>query len=167
MLKVNKNQLLEELKKVIKVVPSKNSVAVASGFLIEANNGNMKVTGTNLEMSIETSLPYEVKLGEEVNENYIIEARMFHDIISKLSSDVVELSLSDDTLNIISGKAKFNLITLGKKDLFPTMQKDIGNDEIIIVKGKEFKDLILKTIPFTSDDDSRPILGGGKSGVFR
>lgn len=161
MLKVNKNQLLNELKKIIRVVPSKHNIEVITGFLIEANNGNIKITGTNLEMSIETSVPYEVQLGEEVNVNYIIEAKMFHDIISKLSSDVVELDLSEDNiLNIKSAKSKFNIKILGKKDSFPSIQSENENKDVIIIKGTELKELIFKTIPFTSDDDSRPILGG-------
>ncbi len=56
----NKLSLLNGINIVQKAVPSKTTLPILEGILLEAKNGKLKITGTDLEIGIETTINVDV-----------------------------------------------------------------------------------------------------------
>lgn len=160
MVKIEKKTLLEGLKSVVRVVPRNNiSMNILQGILIECENNNMAITGTDLKMAITTNLICQTEM---FSEKYVVDARLFHDIISKMPSGNIEISLLEEgkILGIKGGKSKFNITTLGEPAEFPSFKTEIENTESISLPGNTFREIVRKTVPFSTEDETRPILTG-------
>lgn len=155
---IKRTVLNNELKKLVKITSSNNTtLPIIKGILVEYSNNIFKMSATDLATSIVTKCECETDL--TTNESFVIDAKLFSDIISKTSSDI-ELNFKDENLEIKSGNSKFNIKAMGKKDDFPKINKDIKEKKSISFKSNILTNLVNKTIKFTSDDDTRPTLKG-------
>ena len=59
-LTVEKNILLDVLQKVQSIVALRTTLPILSNVLLEATNGKLKLTTTDLEVSLQTSINVEV-----------------------------------------------------------------------------------------------------------
>lgn len=160
MIRIDKKILKEGLKDVVRVVPRNNiSMNILQGILIECENNNMAITGTDLKMAITTNLICQTEM---FSEKYVVDAKLFHDIISKMPSGNIEISLLEEgkILEIKGGKSKFNITTLGEPAEFPSFKTEIENTESISLPGNTFREIVRKTVPFSTEDETRPILTG-------
>lgn len=159
MVKIERKTLLEGIKKVMAAVSSNTSMPILKGALIECQNNSMKITATNLELAISVNLVCETEM---FGEKYVVDAKIFHDIINKLNGSEITLQYNkeEESLQINSGKSKFNIKTM-IADEFPEFNVGL-NDKYnsVIIEGHIFEELIKKTVPFTSNDEARPILQG-------
>ncbi|MCQ4924912.1 DNA polymerase III subunit beta [Tissierella carlieri] len=159
MAKVNRVSLLDALKKVTKVISNITTQPVLKGTLVEIANNQMKLTGTNLKTSIITKIDCDTGM---FSESFVADAKLFLDIISKISSQEIEISFSDGNINIKGGDSNFNIRSIGDKNLFPNVEQSISDNKEIVIKSDVLRELTFKTIPFTSEDETRPTLGGVK-----
>lgn len=162
MIKINRKELEAEIKKMIRVVPNSSTIPIIKGLLIECGNNNMKITATNLEMTIATDIYCQTDMFEE---KYVIEAKIFYDIINKLSAEEVEINYSSEEgmIDIKGGKAKFKIKEIGKVDAFPCFDSGLSSKtKEIKIEAATFKSLVAKTVPFVLDDNTRPVLEGVK-----
>ena len=159
MAKVNRVSLLDALKKVTKVISNITTQPVLKGTLVEIANNQMKLTGTNLKTSIITKIDCDTGM---FSESFVADAKLFLDIISKISSQEIEISFSDGNINIKGGDSNFNIRSIGDKNLFPNIEQSISDNKEIVIKSDVLRELTFKTIPFTSEDETRPTLGGVK-----
>ena len=159
MVKIEKKVLLKGLKNVVRVVPRNTSMNILQGVLVECKNNNMAITGTDLNMAITTNLICQTEMFDE---EYIVDAKLFHDIINKMPSGNIEISLLEEgkKLKIKSDKSKFDITTLGKPSEFPNFKTEIENTETISLPGNTFREIVQKTVPFSTEDETRPILMG-------
>lgn len=158
MANINRLELLESLKKVVKIVPNSNVLAIIKGLLVEIGDGFITLTATNLVTSIISKT--ECDTGMFPKENFIVDARLFFDIISKVSTDEVDITYSDEIVNIKGGSSVFKIKSMGGIDDFPNIDKEIKNRQSIIIKSDILKELVNKTTKFASEDETRPTLGG-------
>ncbi len=149
-----KAELLKSIDIVSKAINPNNPIDILKGIKIDAKD-NIKFTGSDSDLSIESILNAEVK--EEGT--LIVDSRIFYDIIKNLPDGKVKIFTSENNeLKIICSNTQFNILYLSSAG-FPEIQKIEEGDNIRIY-SKNLKQLIKNTIFAVSDDESRPILTG-------
>lgn len=151
----NKISLLNGINIVQKAVPSKTTLPILEGILLEAKNGKLKITGTDLEIGIETTINVDVILPGRI----VISSRILGEIVRKLPDSDIELELKDNNIiNIKCEKSHFKINGL-VPDEFPELPQVKKENGIVICQNK-LKEMIRQTIFSISTDEIRPILTG-------
>lgn len=151
----NKKELLEALNKVQSVVEKRNTLQILSNIYLQAQNEQLILKATDLEVSIETSLPIRM-LGEG---RATVSAKNFIEIIRKLPEKEIQIqSKENHWIGIQCGKSNFNILGLAPED-FPSLPSFTGRTG---VKAKKdvFKQMIDHTFYAVSTDESRYQLNG-------
>jgi len=161
-MRVNRVELLNELKKITKIIggASSSSIPIIKGVLIEYSNDKLKLSATNIATSLVTELECDTDM--LTDEIVVVDAKLLHDIISKIGSDDVdfEYKAEESVLNIKGGKSKFNIKSLGDAKQFPEIEGGMEEKKSISIPSDVLINLVNKTIKFTSDDDTRVTLKG-------
>ena len=99
-----KSELLRAVNTVLKAVPSKTTMTILECILIDASTNDIKFTGNDMELGIET-----IVKGEIAEKGVIaLNAKIFSEIIRKLpDNDVVIESDGNYTTTITCEKARF------------------------------------------------------------
>ena len=120
----SKNNLLNGVNTVSKAVPSKTTMSILECILIEASNGQIKLTANDMELGIETIID-----GDIINEGIIaLDAKIFLEMVRKLpDNDVTIETDSSYKATITCEKAKFNIIGKSGED-FSYLPKKIRVD---------------------------------------
>ncbi|MGO1712511.1 MAG: DNA polymerase III subunit beta, partial [Senegalia sp. (in: firmicutes)] len=87
-IKTKQNTLSKYISTVQKGISSKTTLPILSGILVEAYDDTLRLTGTDLELGVETKLDCEVIEEGKI----VITSRIFGDIIRKLPNDEVTIS---------------------------------------------------------------------------
>jgi len=151
----NKNLLLEGILTVQKAVSTKSSMQVLECILVNVYNNTMKLTGNNLEISIQ----YEIPVNMEIEGSILLNARMFGDIIRKLPDEPVTISkMENDKIDIECGNSYFSINSINPKT-YPELPA-INTECEYEIKQKNLKDMIRQTIFAASNDEKTKILTG-------
>ena len=145
----NQHDLLSSINIAQKAVPSKSTMPVLECLLIEAYDGSIKISSSNMELSIETYLTGRIDIEGQVALN----AKIFSEIVRKLPDDRVTIEVDQQFVTYIyCGPAKFKISGLLGDD-FPKIPNYNKNDYINISQ-LSLKDIIRQTI-FSIGDESR------------
>jgi DNA polymerase-3 subunit beta len=98
-------KLSQKLQAVGAVVPTKTTLTILSNVLLQAEGDQLKLTATDLDLSMTTSLAAQV----EQPGNVCVQARRFIEIIRALPPADVKLSVRADTVRIQCGKSDFKI----------------------------------------------------------
>lgn len=155
-LKMVKEPLVEGIQVVQNAVSQKSSLPILSNVLLETENGELKLTATDLDIGISSSVPATVSQEGAIT----VPARKFFDIIRALpDGSEVELSVKkSNSLNIKSGKANFKIVGLPKEE-FPQLPVFKDKDSITLDQ-KTLKEMMNLTDFAISKDDTRYVLNG-------
>ncbi|SHH78164.1 DNA polymerase III, beta subunit [Caloranaerobacter azorensis DSM 13643] len=154
-IKVSQKELNKCINIVQKAITSKTTLPILNGILLEAENDVLKLTGTDLEIGIESKINCEV-----IEEgSIVIASRLFGDIIRKLPDLEVEIVTDEDNnVHITCGNSKFNIIGQPSVE-YP--QLPVVNDDISLNIPKDLlKSMIKQTIFAAAQDEIKPILTG-------
>lgn len=150
-----KNILQEGISIVQKAVTGKSTLPVLSGILIKTDKNKLILTGSDMDLSIETKV--EADIVEEGT--IVLDAKLFGEIIRKLPNDTIEINtLENNSIEIICQKSRFTLIYMNPEE-FPT-PPIINENMIFSISEKKLKTMIKGTIFATAQDETRPILTG-------
>ena len=152
---IEKDQILEALQKVQSIVGQRTTLPILSNVLLEADNGKLTLTTTDMEVSVRTSLEAEITESGATT----LPARRFFSICRELPNHQVEISVSaTDVAEISSGSANFKLEGLSKADFppMPTFEESFSYQ----LKQGTLRDIFQKTSYAASTDESRAILNG-------
>ncbi|MDD3223100.1 MAG: DNA polymerase III subunit beta [Clostridium sp.] len=150
-----KNKLQEAISITQKAVTGKAAMPILQGLLLEAANNQIKITGSDIDLSIES------KIDADISENgkIVVDAKLLGDIVRKLPNSSIEINTVDDkTIEIICEKSKFNLIHMAADD-FPNMP-NVDGESTFSIDQKLLKNMIRGTIFAIAQDEARPILTG-------
>lgn len=151
----SKADLLSGVQTVSKAVPSKTTMSILECILIDATNGQIKLTANDMEIGIETIIE-----GDIVEKGIIaLEAKVFSDIVRKLpDSDITLETDSNYKTTITSYKAKFNIIGKSGEDFsyLPEIEKNDG----IVVSQFTLKEVVRQTIFSIADNDNNKLMTG-------
>ncbi|MDR2676773.1 MAG: DNA polymerase III subunit beta [Endomicrobium sp.] len=151
-----KNELLASVQTISPAVQYKGTLPILSNFLIETAKNKIKISSTDLEISVKCYMK-----GEVVEEGGItVHARRFTDIVKEFVNNEIEIR-SDETncINIKSGKSKFILAGISKTE-YPPMPKLSVDDEVFLLRKDIFVSMLKKTIFAVSRDSQKYVLNG-------
>jgi len=156
-LTIERSTLLTALNHVQSVVERRNTIPILSNILLNAEDGVLGLTATDLDLAINEKAPAEVVTPGSIT----APAHLLYDIVRKLpdgSQVELEYKSEDGRLTIRAGRSQFALSCLPKDD-FPIM--DAGELPFnFVLPNKELKRLIDKTRFAISTEETRYYLNG-------
>ena len=154
---IERSDLLKALNHVQSVVERRNTIPILSNVLLEAENGALTLTATDLEIEMRERVEAEVPQAGAVT----APAHMLYDIVRKIPEGAqVELAMDEagSRLNLTAGKSTFALQTLPRED-FPAMAQD-EMPVAFAVPTQDLRRLIDKTRFAISVEETRYYLNG-------
>ena len=156
-LTVERAHLLKALGHTQSVVERRNTIPILSNVRLEATDGYLALTATDLDIAVSTQAESEVT----VPGGTTAPAHMLHDIVRKLP-DGAQIFLDFDVdagrLNIVSGRSQFTLSCLPRED-FPVMHQGDLPIAFTLPAG-ELRRIIDKTQFAISMEETRYYLNG-------
>lgn len=150
-IKIKSSSLVEALKRA-KLVASRGSLPALGCALIEADNGKLHVTGTNIEQRISSSVDAEV----DTSGACLVSCERLLAIAAQVNGEV-SLSVKSDQVSVSGGGIKANLHGLPIND-FPD-ESDV-NPFTASFNGGDFADALSRVASAMSVDKARYILNG-------
>lgn len=152
---VHKTQLLNALQKIIGVIPSKTSIPILSSLLLELNENQLTLTGTDLEISVSTQLSVKA----EMNGAITVPAKLLADIVRELPEVPIEI-ISDDQSNITlkTDRGVYRLSGESKNEFPNIIVSETEGD--FRINSNKLKRMITKTIFAVTTDELRTALMG-------
>jgi len=150
-----KEKILKGISSVINGVASKTTMPILEGILIQTNDNELKLTSYDLEIGIE----YILEANVEEQGNTVVNATMFSEIIRKLPSKEIKISINENKLLEIECEGSLYKLATMNPDEFPELPK-INVDNSIEIEQTILKNMIRKTIFAVSTEENRPIFTG-------
>lgn len=160
--KVSKKQFFNALSVASRAISNYSPLPAFSGIKIEANKDSLILTGSDSDVSIQTTLiPNKEEYTLEINDigSIVIEAKYILEIVRKIDSDELEFEMIDGTLTKISGHSAEFKINGMKANEYPAIDFTKPN-EVFTMNGDLLRTIILQTSFATSDKETRPVLTG-------
>lgn len=140
---------------VIKAISNRTTNQVLEGIKLEAKGDKLKLSATDLELAIQKTIKAEIKEEGET----VIPGRFFSEFIKKLTNEKIELQLNEKNQLKINYTDSESFVQCYNVLEFPNLNI-IEDKEYFVIKQKDFKNLINKSIFSTALDDTRPVLKG-------
>jgi DNA polymerase III subunit beta len=150
---ITRENLQQGLGAVAGSIPSRTTLPVLANILIEAEDGAVRMSGTDLDTAV------TVRVVADVAEPGAITApaKKLQEIARELPGSV-ELTTEGESISIVSGRTRYKLNGLAR-DEFPAFPK-VDFAESWRVTGEDLQRLITGVSFAASTEDTRPILSG-------
>lgn len=150
-----KDSLLEAVSNVGRAVSTKSAHPSLEGIFVKAGNNSIFLAGYDLELGITTQIEADVSEPGSI----VLSSKLFADIVRKLPSDDVEISV-DEKLNVYiqSGASEFHILGISSSEYPDLPQVDEGAG--ITVPQNILLSMIRQTIFAVSQNDARPVHKG-------
>jgi DNA polymerase-3 subunit beta len=137
-------------------VSARSTIQVLGGILLEASGDSVRLSTTDMEISIQTSSPAEV----EEEGRVVIPARIFNDIVRSLPGG--RLSLEHDraagTVRLAAGDNEYRIRAYAAED-FPQLPQ-FDEEAAFGMSGELLVETVEKVSRSYSRDETRPVLTG-------
>ena len=147
--------LADAVLKVIKATATKTTNPILEGIKLVAENESLRLSATDLELMIETTIKADVKLEGMV----VVPGKFFSEYVRKLTNEQITLETNENNQLKLSYTDSEGFMQCLNPDEFPNIQK-ISNDQYFEIDKAQFVDAINKTIFSVSLDDARPLFKG-------
>jgi len=153
-----RENLSRGLANVSRAVAARATLPVTQNVLLEGDNGQLKITATNTEISICTWIGASIE-GEGT---VTVPARMFTDFVNSLPGQTVEIEFQTDPVGVVVTCDKFNGTINGiSSEEFPPIPTVDGGASVTI-PADTFRGALERVVFAAATDDSRPVLTGVK-----
>ena len=150
-----KEILIKGINSVVRAVPTRTTMPILEGILIQTNEKELKLTSYDLELGIEYTM--ECNVIEEGST--VVNSIMFSEIIRKLPDTEISIELNENNLLVIECEGSLYKLATMNPDEFPELPKiDVENS--ITIEQNVLKNMIRKTIFAVSNEENRPIFTG-------
>ncbi len=130
-LKTERNELLLPLQQVVGVVERRQTLPVLANVLMVAEEGELTLTATDLEVELVATTPLSCEQGGRIT----VPARKLLEILRSLPEDAtVSVESEGERLLIRAGRSRFILSTLPAAD-FPALEDIVFETEIQLLQG--------------------------------
>jgi len=151
---LSKSRLSGYLQSVLQVVPSKSTLPILSNILFEALDNKLKISATDLEVSITATFDCAVaKKGVAV-----LPARILFDIIKELPESEISFEGTANRVELKVPNGSYKIACASVED-FPKLPV-VNTKKQIEIEGTELAVMIKKTTFACSTDETRPALNG-------
>jgi len=141
---------------VSRAVSSRSTLPVLSNILLATDEGRLRLSATNLELGITCWIGAKI----EEDGSTTVPSRTFNDLVSTLSGQTVDLSLTvrTQTLNVLSGTSNTNIKCIDAQEFPPMLAADIKDG--IQINVADLREMIQQVALAASSDEARPVLTG-------
>jgi len=146
--------LQKKLPFIFHAVSAKTQLPVLSNLLLEAKNGILTISATDLEIGIQTEIDVNIEEEGEIT----VPARFFVELVSSFSPGKTTMQTSGKTLEVVNAKTKSTFQTIPKEE-FPKLYEEKG-EKYAAVKKEAIEDDFAKVVFAASADTGRPSLSG-------
>jgi DNA polymerase-3 subunit beta len=153
-IRAERDDLADVLTRAGRAVGSRSPLPILQGLLCEVENGRLRVTGTDNEITVRTNL--EVEALEDGST--VIPAKLAADAVRKLPSGAVSMTAADGEVEITGNGPRFRLRELSVGD-FPTIDDRLPAETIDVV-GETLVKALSQVGIAASSDEARPTLTG-------
>ena len=154
-LTITKEQIIHGLQAVQNVVSTRTTLPILSNVLLEAESGRLKLTATDLDVTISCSVEAQVKKGGSTT----VPVKKLFGIVRELSNSEIELEVDDkNNCSVRSGASYYKVNGLAAEE-YPPMPK-FKEDKKVSLKQETMKSMLRKTSFAISTDESRYVLNG-------
>lgn len=151
---LSKSRLSGYLQYVLQVVPAKSTLPILANVLIEALEAKIKLSATDLDVSISTAMDCVVAKKGSAS----LPARILFDIIKELPESEITFETAGSRMEIKIPNGSYKIATVAAED-FPKLPA-INTKKEIRISGADLVKMIRKTTFACSDDETRPALNG-------
>jgi DNA polymerase-3 subunit beta len=152
--RVKQEEFARVLGLVTGVVPTTSSIPVLSNLLLETEGNNLKISATDLDISVISLVGCEVTREGAIT----VAAKRFQEIIRELPGDEVDLEVDGAKITVTCSRASFKMMGM-EKDQFPKIA-DLGKQERITLSSDMLAKMIKRSVYSVAKDDTRPVLSG-------
>jgi DNA polymerase-3 subunit beta len=152
---LQREAFLKPLAQVVNVVERRQTLPVLANFLVQVQNGQLSLTGTDLEVEMVSRIAVEDAQDGETT----IPARKLFEIIRALpDGSRITVSQTGDKITVQAGRSRFTLATLPAND-FPSVD-EVEATERVAIGEATLKELIERTAFAMAQQDVRYYLNG-------
>ena len=152
---VEREKLQRALTHVSSIIGTRTMLPLLGNVLIEADNGTLTLTTTDLEMRMTTCIEADVQASGRTT----LPARKLGSLVGSMTGDSITFDINDqDQAQVSCGTGRFRLLGLSASD-FPEAAEFEVIREIKLKEG-EFKRMIGHVSYAVFSDDSRKVLTG-------
>lgn len=152
---LQREAFLKPLAQVVNVVERRQTLPVLANFLVQVQNGQLSLTGTDLEVEMVSRIAVEDAQDGETT----IPARKLFEIIRALpNGSRITVSQTGDKITVQAGRSRFTLATLPSND-FPSVD-EVEATERVAIGEATLKELIERTAFAMAQQDVRYYLNG-------
>ncbi|WP_405065173.1 DNA polymerase III subunit beta [Kribbella sp. NBC_01510] len=151
--RVGREVLAEAVGWVAKGLPSRPSVPILAGMVVEAADGQVTLSGFDYESSGQVTVPAEVADEGRV----LVSGRLLSDICRSMPRDTVDLSGEAAQVEVSSGTSRFVLHTL-PLDEYPALPELPAASGV--VDGDVFARAVAQVVSAAGRDDTLPVFTG-------
>ena len=151
----NRQALYEALVNVSKAAADKSTIPALEGVKLTLSGSFLYLTGYDLEIGINTSVPVVSSDSGEL----VVNSRFFSDIVRKMPTDEISIEIDQNlNIHIVGGVTEYDVTALSAEEYPKIPELDEG--ESIKLSQSVLKSLINETIFAVSTNDTRPTLKG-------
>lgn len=149
-----KSRLFNYLQNVLKVVPTKSTLPILTNVLIEALENKIKISATDLDISITITIESDVTKKGSAS----LPARILFDIIKELPESDIVFEATPQRVEIKIPNGSYKIASISPEE-FPKLPA-VNTKKEIKISGNDLKEMVEKTTFACSDDETRPALNG-------
>jgi DNA polymerase III subunit beta len=151
-----RDELVAKLAIVARAVSSRTAVQILAGVLLRADDGELHLAATDMELSLRSSLAAEVAQEGAA----VVPGRLLVDLARLLPADDVQIEHrpEDGAVLITCGSASYRLHTYAAED-FPRLP-DVESAPTFSVDSEVLLGTVAQVARASSRDESRPVLTG-------
>ena len=152
---VSSNTLLKKLQILLGVVNNTNTLPILDNFLFQINKNTLKITASDLETTMSTSIEIESESSGEI----AVPAKLLVDALKNFPEQPLTFSAQEEnTLEINANDGKYR-ISFASAQEFPK-PIEIKDSTTTSLDGEILFKAINSTIFATGNDDLRPVMSG-------
>jgi DNA polymerase-3 subunit beta len=151
--RVERDVLAESVAWAARSLPSRPSVPILAGLLVEAEDGQITLSGFDYETSVRVTVPAQVA----DNGKCLISGRLMADISKSLPNQPVDIAIDGAKAQVTCGSSRFTLQTLPTEEYpaLPELPAASGT-----VKSDVFAHAVAQVVTAAGREDTLPVLTG-------
>ncbi len=140
-----------------RAVASRSTLPVLSNVMLSTDNGQLKLSATNLEIGINCWVGAKI----EEEGTITVPARLLGDFVNSLPSERIDITLNEETktLNLRCAHFESNIKGIDSQE-FPPVPSASADDIPIKLGPESLRTMIDQVVFAAATDESRPILTG-------
>jgi DNA polymerase-3 subunit beta len=154
-LTIAKDQIISGLQAVQNVVSTRTTLPILSNVLMQAREGRLELTATDLDVTISCAVEAKVKKAGEST----VPAKKLFGIVRELNGGEVEVEVDERNFcSIRSGASYYKINGLGADEFPPPPQ--FKEEKKVVLPQEKLRGMLKKTSFAVSLDESRYVLNG-------